>query len=58
MQDRNGSSSKLKVKKLLKIKGSSSFTAALLAIALGLIFGFIIMLFASPANSLPGFLPF
>ena len=55
MQDRNGSSSKLKVKKLLKIKGSSSFTAALLAIALGLIFGFIIMLFASPANSLPGF---
>jgi len=35
-------------------KESSAFTAALLAIALGLIFGFIVMLIASPANSLSG----
>ncbi len=33
----------------------SAFTAALLAICMGLIFGFIIMLVASPANSIAGF---
>ncbi len=44
-----------RVKLITKSKGFSSFTAALLAIALGLIFGFIIMLVALPENSLPGF---
>jgi ABC-type uncharacterized transport system permease subunit len=42
--------------KIMKSKGFSAFTAALLAIALGLIFGFLVMMIASPANSLPGFL--
>lgn len=39
----------------LKGKGASAFTAALLAIALGLIFGFIVMLIAKPVNSWYGF---
>jgi simple sugar transport system permease protein len=42
-------------KRVTKSKGFSAFTAALLAIFLGLVFGFIIMLAASPDNSLPGF---
>lgn len=42
-------------KKVTKSKGFSAFTAALLAIFLGLVFGFIIMLAASPENSVPGF---
>lgn len=41
---------------VLESKGFSAFTAALFAIFLGLVFGFIIMLIASPANSFPGFL--
>lgn len=40
---------------LSKYHGFSSLTAALLAIALGLIFGFIVMIIAKPANSLFGF---
>ncbi len=48
-------SDKLSVKNITKTKGFSSFLAALLAIALGLIFGFIIMLVALPANSFVGF---
>jgi len=43
------------LKKLLNSKGNSSFTSALLAIILGLIFGFIVMAIASPENSLSGF---
>ncbi|MEN6317074.1 MAG: ABC transporter permease [Clostridiaceae bacterium] len=43
------------VNDILKSKGFSSFTAALLAIFLGLVFGFVIMAAASPANSLSGF---
>jgi len=43
------------LKKITKSKAFSSFTAALLAIALGLIFGFIVMLIASPSNAFPGF---
>lgn len=43
------------VNNILKSKGFSSFTAALLAIFLGLVFGFVIMAAASPANSLSGF---
>lgn len=41
---------------LKKIKGLSSFFATLLAIAIGLIFGFIVMLIASPANAGFGFM--
>ena len=48
-------SNKFSVKNITKTKGFSSFTAALLAIALGLIFGFIIMIIALPANSFAGF---
>lgn len=44
------------LKKLFKGKGSNAFTAALLSIAFGLIFGFIVMLIASPAESWYGFI--
>ena len=54
MQNNTASSSKT-FKKLISHKGFSAFTAALLAIFLGLIFGFIVMVIASPANSLSGF---
>ena len=47
--------SKFSPQKLLKSKALSAFTAALLAIILGLIFGYIIMVIASPENSLDGF---
>jgi len=43
------------IKKITKSKGFSSFTAALMAIFLGLIFGFIIMLVANPQNAFSGF---
>jgi ABC-type uncharacterized transport system permease subunit len=42
-------------KNVLKSKSFSAFTAALFAIFLGLVFGFVVMIVASPANSLPGF---
>ena len=42
-------------KQILKSKAVSAFTAALLAIILGLIFGYIIMVVASPENSAAGF---
>lgn len=43
------------IRKITKCKGFSALVAALLAIVLGLIFGFIVMTVASPANSVPGF---
>lgn len=43
------------IKKITKSRGFSSFTAALMAIFLGLIFGFIIMLIANPDNAVSGF---
>lgn len=49
------SSRKVDFKRLTGLKGFSAFTAALLAIFLGLIFGFIVMLVASPANASAGF---
>jgi len=57
MQDKNRSSRKsmLNLENLTHSKGFSAFTAALLAVALGLIFGFIVMLVASPGNALQGF---
>jgi len=57
MQDKNQSSRKsmLNFETLTHSKGFSAFTAALLAIALGLIFGFIVMLIAAPGNAFAGF---
>ncbi|HKK95012.1 MAG TPA: hypothetical protein VJ916_01630, partial [Anaerovoracaceae bacterium] len=43
------------LKAITKSKGFSSFTAALMAIFLGLAFGFIIMLIANPGNAISGF---
>ncbi|MCB8814555.1 ABC transporter permease [Desulfosporosinus shakirovi] len=43
------------IKKVGKTRGFSAFTAVLLAILLGLVFGYIIMTVASPANSFLGF---
>lgn len=40
---------------LLETKGFSAFTATLMAIVIGLVFGFIVMLIASPANAIYGF---
>lgn len=45
----------LNIKSLTKSKGFSAFSSALMAIFLGLIFGFIVMIVASPENSLSGF---
>lgn len=44
-----------KFKKITQSKGFSSFTAALLAIILGLFFGFIVMLIANPGSAAKGF---
>lgn len=44
------------IKKITSTKSFSAFTAALLAIFLGLVFGFIVMFAASPANAASGFL--
>lgn len=52
MQDNNLNSRK---KFNWKNIGFSSFSSALMAIFLGLIFGFFVMLFASPENALAGF---
>ncbi|OPX44452.1 L-arabinose transporter permease protein [Ruminiclostridium hungatei] len=49
------STGKFDFKRLSGNKGFSAFTAALLAIFLGLIFGFAVMVTASPENSLAGF---
>lgn len=43
------------LKAVTKSKGFTAFTAALLAIFLGLVFGFIVMLFANPQNAFAGF---
>lgn len=43
------------LKSITKSKGFSSFTAALMAIFLGLVFGFIIMLIANPGSAVAGF---
>lgn len=47
--------SKVSFKKLLAGREFSAFTAALLAIGIGLLFGFVVMLLASPANAFNGF---
>ncbi len=57
MKDKKGASSKTKfdIKKITQLQGYSSFTSALMAIVLGLIFGFLVMLFANPGSALAGF---
>ena len=57
MQYNNNSTNKKKFnwRNIRKYIGLSSFTSALMAIFLGLIFGFFVMLFASPGNALAGF---
>lgn len=56
MQNNKVSLSKVdSLKKIMKGEGFSAFTAALLAIILGLIFGFIVMIIASPSNAIAGF---
>ena len=45
---------KLSLNNLLESKGFSAFTATLMAIVIGLIFGFLVMLIASPANAVLG----
>ena len=54
--NKNSSKLKMQASRIMKSKGMGSFTATLLAILLGLLFGFIVMLIASPANSFNGFL--
>ncbi|MDY0236041.1 MAG: ABC transporter permease [Gudongella sp.] len=56
MQENNSKNkNKLNIKSITKLKGFSSFTSALLAIFLGLAFGFVIMLIANPGNAMAGF---
>ena len=57
MQGKVSSSRKknFNLKEITKGKSFAVFTAALLAITLGLIFGFVVMLFANPDNALAGF---
>ena len=55
MQDNNSNNKKTKIKSITKAKGFSSFTSALLAIFLGLVFGFLIMLIADSGNAVAGF---
>jgi len=55
MQNDNSKKNGFTLKSITQSKGFSGFTAALLAIALGLIVGFIVMLIADPSNAMKGF---
>jgi len=55
MQNKNSKKNGFNLKSITQSKGFSGFTAALLAIALGLIVGFIVMLIADPSNAMKGF---
>ena len=46
---------KFSLNSLLDSKGFSAFTATLMAIVIGLVFGFVVMLVASPENAVAGF---
>ena len=46
---------RISLKTLTGKKGFSAFSSALLAIVLGLLFGFLVMILSSPPNALPGF---
>lgn len=56
MQDNNGIDKKnrFNFKSITKSSGFTSLSSALMAIFLGLVFGFFVMLFASPPNALAG----
>jgi len=47
---------KLSLSSILDSRGFSSFMATLMAIIIGLVFGFVVMLIASPENAVPGFM--
>ena len=55
-KNKTSPSLKDRIHTLTSSKGGSAFTATLLAIGMGLLFGFLVMLLASPFNSVPGFL--
>ena len=56
MQDNNKSKRYITIfNKVTKAKGFTAFTSALLAIALGLIFGLLVMFFADASSALSGF---
>lgn len=57
MQGKNNTplKNRFALKDLTRIGGLSAFSSALIAIVLGLIFGFIVMLFAQPENAIKGF---
>lgn len=56
MQDNNSiNKNKFNLRNITHSNGFSSFTSALMAIFLGLIFGFFVMLIAAPGNALAGF---
>lgn len=57
MQDKNNflNKSKFNFKNITQNVGLSSFSSAMMAILLGLIFGFIVMLIAIPGNAFTGF---
>ena len=56
MENKNGLEKKgFSLKKLTNSAGFSSFTSALVAILFGLLFGFLVMLFAAPENAIAGF---
>lgn len=57
MRNKNSSSRKdgMNIRNITQSKGFSGFTSVLLAIVMGLIFGFIVMVVASPENAVQGF---
>lgn len=55
MQNNNPKNNTSFISKITGSKGFSAFTSALLAIFLGLVIGFIVMLIANPANAFYGF---
>ncbi|HLS52565.1 MAG TPA: ABC transporter permease [Tissierellaceae bacterium] len=55
MENKKGLLKKINIDNLGTDGGLSSFTSAIIAILIGLIFGFLVMLVASPENALAGF---
>lgn len=55
MKHNHNTSLREKIKAFSKSKGASQFGATLLAVAIGLVFGFIVLLIANPSNVFGGF---
>ena len=55
MENKGSNKNKYSIKNISNYIGLSSFAASLMAIVLGLLFGFIVMLVAAPANAIAGF---